>query len=220
VTLAPWFLEAAGRHTLDALYPERCSLCGTIGRPRICPDCMEEFEPHTPPVGPGRQSLEFTAAVYAFRGRAAHAVKRLKYERATSLAAPMAGLMRKAHASAGLPEADAIVPVPIHRSRERLRGFNQSELLVEELPGGLVNYSLLKRTRQTRPQVELTAKERLNNLRGAFEADPRARGLRVLLVDDVVTSGGTALACAEALIGIGAASVGILAFCGEKTSVE
>jgi ComF family protein len=153
--------------------------------------------------------------IYAYGGRASQAVRRLKFERATALAAPMAADIARAFNR--LPaEWDVIVPVPIHPIRRRQRGFNQAELLCESLPPNLVQTRFLRRTRHTRPQVGLPAAERLINLKGAFTAAPSVHGLKVLLVDDVVTTGGTIVHCAEALTAAGAERVGVLAFLGNS----
>ncbi|MCH8978953.1 MAG: ComF family protein [Armatimonadetes bacterium] len=203
---------------LGWLYPERCELCGRIGRPAICADCLQELSRQERPVERSvvGSPLDLTACIYAFDGRAARAVRNLKYRRATALATPMAQLVQEAYVTIGLPEFDAVVPVPIHWTRAYRRGFNQSELLCEALPRELVFPRYLTRVRSTRPQVGLSREERLTNLRGAFRADPACAGLSVLLVDDVVTTGGTATACAEALKEAGARYAGILAFCGES----
>lgn len=201
---------------LDWLYPQRCELCARIGQPALCPQCLSEFEPTEPLIAKsvGGNPLDLTASLYAFDGRAAQAVKRLKYSRATALAKPMAVLLSECYETAGLPEFDAIVPVPIHWTRRYARGFNQSEMLCEGFPKGLVQQDLLKRSKNTRPQVGLSREERLNNLKGAFEGLTKVRGLRLLLIDDVTTTGGTATACAIALKDAGAEYVGILTFCG------
>lgn len=94
--------------------------------------------------------------------------------------------------------------------RENVRGFNQSVLLSALLPADKLKPKLLTRIRATKPQVHLNREERLTNLKGAFQAAPEVEGKEILLIDDVYTSGGTAVACAEALIAAGAASVGIL----------
>jgi ComF family protein len=109
-------------------------------------------------------------------------------------------------------ELDAIVPVPLHRSRHRERGYNQAELLAREL-GKLISLPVepaLLKARATRPQVGLTAEERATNVRGAFESpgDLPIAGRRFVLVDDVLTTGATLSACAEALSAAGAHWVG------------
>ena len=110
-----------------------------------------------------------------------------------------------------LDGADLVVPVPLHRARQRERGFNQSEILARGLDCQSVEP--LRRTRSTRPQVELTAQERHLNWPGAFPPC-RRRGCRpkclagvVVLVDDVTTTGATLEACAEVLLAAGAREV-------------
>lgn len=201
-----------------ALYPDRCELCLRIGRPAICNDCRAEMVPLAQPIIYYFEGnpLDLSASVFPFEGRAAQAVKRLKYSRATSLAGPMASMLRSACDDLTIPEFDIVVPVPIHWRRRCDRGFNQSELICEGFSPFSVETKALKRIRATRPQVGLTRAQRLNNLKGAFAASPVADGRRVLLVDDVFTSGGTATACAEALKQAGAIHVTSLTFCGER----
>ena len=103
---------------------------------------------------------------------------------------------------------DCIVPVPISAERLRARGYDQSLLLAEALADktGLPCRSLLRKVRDNRTQHRLTAKERAENVRGAYACEDAA-GLRVLLVDDIVTTGATARECAVQLYRTGAASV-------------
>lgn len=109
---------------------------------------------------------------------------------------------------------DLLVPVPIHWTRLNARGFNQSERLAEALRGAVHAPGVLERVRATRPQVGLDRAERLENLRGAFRATSDVKGRRVIVVDDVMTSGGTANECARALKEAGAKSVALVAFAG------
>jgi competence protein ComFC len=109
---------------------------------------------------------------------------------------------------------DAVVPVPLHRSRLRRRGFNQADLLARDL-AGKINAPVsgtLQVVRRTRDQVELSATERRANVSGAFAAGGRVGG-RVLLVDDEFTTGATMSACAEALLRAGAKEVHALSLC-------
>lgn len=194
---------------LDLIYPSRCGLCGVFGPSAICSACLSDFKPAVPgekSVGP----LAYRVALYRYETRAAQAVRRLKYSRITSLAKPLSQLMREGYDDRGL-DVDAIVPIPIHWSRRARRGFNQAEALCLELPS---KPELLKRIRATRPQVGLDREERMRNLKDAFRAAP-VKGLKILLVDDVVTSGHTAECCAEALLKQGAKEVGLLTLTGE-----
>jgi ComF family protein len=156
--------------------------------------------------------LDSVHARFDYSGRASQAVRRLKYERISALASPMSALLLAA-VPGEVSDYDAVVPVPIHPLRRFERGFNQAELLCRSW-GSNVAPRALRRVRRTRPQVGLDAEERATNLRGAFAADG-VKGMSVLVVDDVVTTGGTLTACAEALREGGAATVRAVAFCGE-----
>jgi ComF family protein len=157
--------------------------------------------------------VNWYGAVFDYTGRAAQAVRRLKFNRVTSIAEWMSDQMA-AKLTAEALNYDLAIPVPIHWSRRCLRGFNQSELLAGKIPN--VSAGLL-RFRRTKPQVGLTAEERLENLRGAFRARQSIEGKSVLLIDDVITSGGTIIECARALREAGASEVNAIAFCGSSS---
>ena len=114
-----------------------------------------------------------------------------------------------------LPDFDLIVPVPLHPRRLRWRGFNQSVLLGREVGrawGLRLDPFVLKRRKETAPQSGLALKERRPNVRGAFAVVPRrsVEGLRLLLVDDIYTSGATVNECARVLLRSGAREVQVL----------
>lgn len=198
---------------LDAVFPPQCPLCTSIGHAAPCDLCREEFVPHEFPERGATPDLAYQISIYPYEGRPGQAVRRLKYSRCTSLAPFLSEEIEKAIVRFGL-DPDLIVPVPIHLSRKCLRGFNQAELLCRRLDA---TPHALKRCRRTRPQVGLTEKERLRNLQDAFKASPIVYGKRILLIDDVLTSGQTARECARALRAAGAREVGFLAFCGEAS---
>lgn len=205
----PKWLRLLGAVILEWLYPPKCGLCGRIGRQALCSDCLAEFKTvdwENPDCQP---PLAYHVALFEFSGRAAQAVRRLKFERITPLAEPLASQVLKGCTRFELLSCDHIIPVPIHRTRENVRGFNQSVLLSAQLPAEKLNPRLLTRIRATKPQVRLKREERLTNLKGAFQAAPEVAGKTILLIDDVYTSGGTAVACAEALFAAGAVEVGI-----------
>lgn len=140
----------------------------------------------------------------------------MKFAGRRALAAPLADLL-VAMGPAGLPAGppDMIAPIPLHRSRERERGFNQALLLARRL-GRVwalpVRADAVARPIPTRPQTDLTARERRANVRAAFTVvrPELVSGRHVLVVDDIFTTGSTASACAAALRSAGAATVGVL----------
>lgn len=156
-------------------------------------------------AGAAYEGVDEVRSAVHYAGRAADAVRGLKFDRRTALAAPMAELV--AREAVGIPY-DAVAAVPIHWTRRAERGFNQAEMLAEEIPGPR---AVLSRVRRTTPQFALDPSRRRENVRGAFRAKG-VTGLRVLLVDDVATSGGTLTACAEALREAGAAEVRAVLF--------
>ena len=204
-------LSGIWQGALEYLAPRKCALCGLISDDCPCPQCTGEFVP-TQPISSFEEAgpLAFRASLFLYEGRAAQAVRRLKYARSTSLVSSMAEEI--AQGVERLAFTGIVVPVPIHWTRLYSRGFNQAELLCERLP---YRKDLLRRVRATKPQVGLNREQRLRNLKGAFAASPEVRGNDVLLIDDVVTSGQTARECALALKEQGAREVSILAFCGE-----
>ena len=114
-----------------------------------------------------------------------------------------------------LPSADLVMPVPLHPTRLRTREFNQSLLLADRIARRLglpLSFEHLERIRETRPQTELDRKDRARNVRRAFIVrEPEGlKGRRVLLVDDVLTTGSTVNDCARALHRAGAASISVL----------
>ena len=104
-----------------------------------------------------------------------------------------------------LSGADILVPVPLHRYRQRERGFNQARQLAKHLELPVVN--ALVRTRNTSSQADLPASKRRANVRGAFVARADVEGLTIVLVDDVATTGATLNACAAVLLDAGAKQV-------------
>jgi ComF family protein len=144
-----------------------------------------------------------------YQGNLRRLIHLLKYEKMLPLAQPLAGRMASQLPRFGA--IDFIVPVPLYWTRKWLRGFNQSALLAKLLAAqsGAYRPRALRRTRRTAVQAGLSDSERIHNVRGAFAA--RAAGLegrRILLVDDVMTTGATLAAGAAALKQAGASYVG------------
>jgi ComF family protein len=233
-------VRAALGSLVDVALPQLCATCREpVEGAGLCPACWSKLSFIAPPYcarlgipfpfdgGPGLLSLEAIADPPAYhRARAAvryddiarKLVHALKYGDRLDLAP----LMGRWMANAGrelIADADALVPVPLHWRRQWARRFNQSALLAEVIAaasGRTVAHGALKRVKATPQQVGLGKAERAHNVQGAFRvpADGKAdvAGRKLVLVDDVLTSGATLDACARALLRAGAAAVDALAF--------
>jgi ComF family protein len=222
------------------VFPDTCRICDSplseVSRVPVCRRCLSEPEPlsaeylcincHAPFVTPHpldaegrcglcRRGLTGFDSAYAFGiydGTLRRLIQLFKYGNVPTLAGPLSLLL-----SLAAPRErafDAIVPMPMHWRRRWQRGFNQSELLARGL-GRRMNLpveSLVRRRKSTPPQAGLTGAQRRTNVSGAF-AVRRAEavgGKRILLIDDVLTTGATAGACASVLKRAGAAHVAVL----------
>jgi ComF family protein len=159
----------------------------------------------------GRRGFDEAYCYGAYEGTLRKLIHLFKYSGMRGLAVPLAGLLADA-----LPrdrQFDAVTAVPLHWRRRWQRGFNQSELLGKAVARrrGIPALKLLRRAAATRAQAGLSNSQRRENVAGAFVARRRVAGMRILLVDDVMTTGATAGACARALKKAGARSVSILA---------
>lgn len=189
---------------LDFLLPPVCVACRRLLRgPQALPLCSL-CRPEHQPLPPSHRHLADIEAVHAYQGPLARAVAALKYEGQLELAGPLGRLMTAADLLRR--DWDAVVPVPLHPWRALLRGYNQAALLTRwALPAGLrARPRLLRRVRPTAPQTGQDAAARRHNLRGAFLAHPAVAGLRLLVLDDVTTTGATLHACLHALRAAGA----------------
>jgi ComF family protein len=223
-------VRGARRHELqarllDALFPPKCAGCKARGH-WLCPDCLRRIE-RLPeplcgvcrqPIAPGivhgcrssAASVSLLVAVGFHDGPLREAIHALKFEGRHGIAATLAALLAPV-LTALLQEGDLMVPVPLHPSRERERGYNQAARLAAELaylhPVEVLP-AALQRTRATAQQTTLSGTQRAANVRGAFTASsPLVAGRRVWLLDDVCTTGATLGACSQALRRAGARQV-------------
>jgi len=193
------------------LYP-RLSEC-------LCSVCWEEIDIDLPTLGFVRLSnsaqIELPVASGAhYGGKIKELIRTFKYDGDTTLAADLASIMSLGWSALSdyMPASNIVlVPVPLHKSRKRMRGYNQSELLARELSQIIslpVAANALSRAKATRPQQVLGKSERLKNVSNSFVGKKqKLAGKTVVLIDDVCTSGSTLSACADEALGCGALSV-------------
>jgi ComF family protein len=232
---------AAGDALISVFFPGDCCICGQLladsRRVPICDDCFGSFQRipqpsceicgrplpglpqdgREPPVCPTCQGRTYAfdrARSFAvYEGPLVQGILRLKFEQIEPLGIWFAErLAELAQSDAEMLPADVVVPVPLHRQRERERGYNQAALLSKPLAKLLRlphKALLLMRTRARPDKRILSLEERWESVRGAFATRPGSQvdNLRVLLVDDVLTTGATLDACARTLHEAGAKSV-------------
>lgn len=192
----------AGFSSLDSSFCPRCALPYPLpsGSNHLCETCLR----HEPP-------FLYTRCLGLYDASLREAIQRFKFNGAVHLDRPLARLLAaKIEDVFGSFRPDLLVAVPLHKQRLKARTYNQSLLLAREL-GRLWHLPapsrLLRRMRTTVPQQGLTAELRRSQLQGAFAVNGRLDGERVLLVDDVFTTGATARECAATLLAGGASQV-------------
>ena len=218
-------LRPAATALLDLLYPPACTGCGARqpdARAPLCPRCLARIERPTPEataaliarLPEAEAALAGTFALWLFDadGAVQRLQHRLKYGNRPRLGLPLGRLIGRGYRAAGFPVPDLVVPVPLHRLRRYERGYNQSTFLAHGAAASLgadFQEDVLARRRATRSQTRLSRRRRWQNVEGAFAVvTPEAvAGRRLLLIDDVLTTGATLAAAAVALRQAGAASV-------------
>ncbi len=215
--------------TLNLIYPSICPICKKYSDnckySPICKNCWDEIKQYSGPAcsicatplvseyatvcencidNSPRFSKVLNYGLYS--GALAEAIHRMKFYGIRRLAKPLTSLLL----NLPIPKYDGILPVPLSKKGLISRGFNQSllisKLLSDELHIHLFANSLLK-IKDTLPQIGLNAKQRMKNIKGAFAANADIKGLKLLLVDDVMTTGATARECSKTLINAGAKEV-------------
>lgn len=202
----------------EALFPRRvaCASCGreaAIDESGLCSDCehgLEKFN-SAPPV----DGLDGYTAAFIYNDVSAAMVKKLKYGGRKYVARVLADAI-------SIPSdwiVDAVIPVPLHWKRQNKRGFNQSELIAKHLCKRLgmnMDPSLLIRKKDTPQQTKMTEAGRKRNMKNAFLANELCKGKKVLLIDDVRTTGATLSECAKTLKAAGCCSVYAATVCFAK----
>jgi ComF family protein len=214
---------------LNLFFPVSCVCCGIPVLERrwgaACPACWSMLEPLNPPYCPlcgvpavaiegpcgacrlGEHFFDFARSALLFNDPLREIIHHLKYSDRVSLARPLGAWLRQCLEREGF-QAQVAIPVPLHRSRERKRGFNQAELLARSL-NLKIDTRLVRRRKKTSSQTGLTRAQRALNLAGAFEVRGKVPEC-VLVVDDVYTTGATLNEIAKALKRAGATRVEVL----------
>lgn len=226
------WLQAGITHGINLFFPPRCVACQQAGS-WFCPSCAQQVEAvgDTICLQCGRPMprlqkrcdacwAENTPALSMMRIAAIHAsplreaIHALKYERRSELATALARYLVVVTVESSWRltylNVDGVIPVPLHRQRYQQRGYNQAALLAESFCDTLalpLRDTWLSRERSTQSQVGLSAIERQQNVSQAFVAASDVRDKRLLLIDDVYTTGATLQACARALQDAGATAV-------------
>ncbi|MFQ5676875.1 MAG: ComF family protein [bacterium] len=215
------FYRRSHRYTgaiLDFIYPSFCIICSKRieSSPKfVCQECWTSIPRLRQPADLDFDDLHIDRfqTIWAFDDTVQKIIHEVKFFGKKSLGKRLGEeLATVALADSRYARADLIVPVPLHRTKRRERGFNQSAVLSESVSRALnipVVTTALKRIRYTRPQSKLTAVEREKNVRGAFQAGSsnELKKKTVILIDDVLTTGSTVRACSEVLKKAGVANV-------------
>ena len=186
--------------SLPQIASEKCRSCALpLPGAGICITCSADPLP-----------VDWCEAWGEYKGGLERLLHAFKFERHDFLDAPLAGLLHETLRQRGDLAFDAIVPVPMHGSRERRRGYNQARLLgtaLSKRTGIACDAGLLRKRHENETQSLLARAARAANVRRAFEASPRAGELSILIIDDICTTGETLRACARELLHAGARRV-------------
>ncbi len=204
----------------DLFFPPVCRLCDCLiisGNTIVCQNCLNSLTPFTDETDgfqPGENRFDRWFILYEFDDTLRKLIHLFKYQHCMGLSSVFAIQAFERFFRNDSEQYSCILAVPLHPARERERGYNQSALIAEALAGymGLHFYpTAIHRTRATPTQTQLSRVERRKNVADAFDAVMRVPAEQVLLVDDVITTGSTVSACAEALKQRGVKKVDVFA---------
>ncbi|MCB9479815.1 MAG: ComF family protein [Deltaproteobacteria bacterium] len=229
--------RSVGEAILDAILPPSCMLCAKLlpagAAHGLCADCRDGLVDIHPPLcrrcgmpflqgeitrecgdcSREKPAYDMLRAPYLYTGALRRAILQFKFERQTAYTRGLAGLLATVHGlGIDLDDYDLAMPVPLHRMRLRRRGYNQALLLGRRLLARVdlpLRHDVLARVKNTTPQPGLSMRQRRLNVKDAFQVlrPDAVVGRKVLLIDDIVTTGATMDACAKALKAAGAERV-------------
>ena len=211
------------------IFPPHCPECKAyveeIGG--WCPECLQKrLQVHRLPLDTEMlKAIDGAWAIGVYDGSLCDMIKALKFRKNKGVLPAFQTLLAAAELPTELQQIDLLTVVPLHRLKEKERGFNQAELIFlpffksEKIFAQAKYQCLLQRIRKTIPQYQLTAEERKSNLKGAFSfvgAETAVTGKNILLADDIMTTGTTFYECAKILKNAGAAKVYVLALASDR----
>ncbi len=223
---SPMRIKAIFSDLADLVFPDPCAGCNrplATGEEYLCSNCVVSLPVFSPQENllnrfAGRLRLQEARAYLKFYhgGIAQRLLHHIKYKNHTGLAVYLGKMLamrlQATHALAGI---EVVVPVPLHKSKLRLRGYNQSTYLAEGIAAVLaaeLNPATVKRQKKSSSQTKKSRAERWQNVHGIFAvAGNGLKDKQVLLVDDVITTGATLEACGETLLAAGVASLSVAA---------
>jgi len=213
-------LRSICNRSLDFVFPPTCAVCGGLIAPQnptpVCDSCwdsLEEDRPHYARTTIEDPFFKDALALYLFSPEFKTIVHLLKYDQKTSTGRRLGHLLASKIPIQYFKKSQLIIPVPIHHTRFRERGYNQAEVIAHgfsECTGIPVDTKSLRRKRSTQTHTKLHKQERRKNIGNAFAATRPRSGENILLIDDVMTTGATVNECAEALRKAGANEVKVL----------
>ncbi len=195
---------------LDIIYPKSCGLCGGLlefgSEKAVCEACFEKLNKEGFPFYSGSDGI----SLFPYSGEIRKRIIELKYDGRTGLCSLFGFLMAEAFKKSGLTaDFDEVLPVPASKKVFRARGYNQAELMTKEA-GKYLNIPIrseLVRIKETRPQNKLDRDKRAENIKGAFGVTGDLCNKKILLIDDIYTTGSTINECKRTLMSAGAESI-------------
>lgn len=207
---------------LNLIYPNVCGFCGKICKENLCKKCeikwknkmIDKVQDYS-----NNENFEFSKYLYIFsyEDEIRNLLINYKFNEKAYLYKTFAQILLKSKNIYGfLKECDIIVPVPIHKNRKRQRGYNQSELIAKQLTKQVKNLKLEKQVlvkqKDIKPQSSLSKKERVENVRNAYKIENKEKiiGKKIILLDDIYTTGNTVNECSRILKEYGAKQINVL----------
>lgn len=205
--------------SIDLFFPPLCFICENRlmeNQKIVCPSCLRQIPSYQPPAQNPFSDKNFNQAyiLFTFNKNIRLLIHLLKYKGYFSLADYFAAAAIRTYPQLPHNRYDYILPVPLHKTRYRERGFNQSAVLGRSLAkmiGGALHEDILTRHRNTPSQTHLNRQQRQQNVADAFHCSGIIQDARVLIIDDVITTGSTINACCQTLRRAGAAHLDVFA---------